>query len=270
MEKDRELKPRAKTSHLGRRRAEPSLELHLEPGDLRWDAEDQVGSISRESLALALIEHARVSAAGDEWIADEDGLRVYSTGARVVVEIEVRAEDREALSLRIDHAYDLAFDIARELRLDVFDSQVQQVVTPLRYESLFPRILDSSHRRARILDALRSRDGWRHCDSAPLPDRVALVSAELSALPASVWSKVGKPIGVLELEGEEVGSALRHLRSPFLAFGFGDGGPVAVVRIVRFATPVPGVHLVDVVSGGMHAATESLSESGRIAVLRST
>ena len=268
VEKDRELRRRTQAPRGGRRRAEPSLELHLEPADAGWHAEDEVGGISREALASALIDDTVTAPSGDEWLVEEQGIRIFSTGSRVVIELAVRGDDREQLSTRLDHAYDLAFDLSRALKLDVVDPQLQQVVTRPRYESQFPRILDASYRRARILDTLRSSDGWRHCADAPLPESVPLVSAELSSLPASVWSKVGKPIGVLELEGDEIATALKKLDdSPFLAFGFGDGGPVAVIRVLRFATPFPGTNLVDAVSGGMHRATEAIECGARLAVL---
>ena len=224
-----------------------------------FDSEDAFERLDRADLARAMEKQSDrlVQEASDEWIDSPTDARVLAGEDRVLIRLDLPDETREQLAQRLDRLYDLAFDLASSLRLDVADPQMGSVVTRLRYEQHFQRFLEAYYTRARTAVALSSRSGWTELDGdADRGSELPAIETELDGLPSSVWGKARRALGVLEFSGERALRALSALDAsrPFVAIVPPDvqpGDDAAILRVRRLVHPVAGLALVEVRAEGV-------------------
>lgn len=195
----------------------------------------------------------------DEWTDSPTEARLIVGQDRLLIRLVLPDETRDQLAHRLDRAYDLAFDLAQALRLEVVDPQLASVVTRFRYEQQFQRFLDAYYTRARTAAALNSNAGWTEFpDSGPFShdQGVTAVETEPEALPPAIWGAGKRPLGVLEFSGDRALVALEQLspQTPFLAIvplNAEPGDDAAVLRVRRLIWPVPGLVLAEIATEGV-------------------
>lgn len=264
MEKSRDRKSERSTRLRKGSRTEArslaTIELHLEstavsesddPLEPLLDRND-VRQVVSEELAERLVPEG-----SDEWTDSSTDARLLVGHDRLLLRMTLPDESREYLAQRLDKLYDLAFDLASPLRLEVVDPQVGSVVTRFRYEQHFQRFLDTYYTRARTAAALGSTTGWTEFGDATFGGTdVPAIETEPEALPPTVWGTGQRPLGVLEFSGERTLAALRQLtaENPFVAIvplNAEPGDDAAILRVRRVIHPLPGLALVDVATEGV-------------------
>ena len=210
-----------------------------------------------------------------EWISRDGRLRVLVGDERALIRFEMRDESDDLLARHIDRTFDLALDLARELSLDLTDSDLGSI-TRYRYEREFTRILDLYRSRARTAFALEKKDAWRELsrDSEPivLPALVHCIEAEPETLPAVVWSQRVRKVGPLELNGEQAAAVVAGVSPECPWFGIvrprsAGGDDVALLRITRLSNVEPGRVIVEAIAAGL---TRSLAIERDAASIRAT
>lgn len=234
----------------------PQAELYLESADgnafdrdaaLRWLREPDAGV-------------RQVGRDGDEWLDETGRIRVLLGEDRVLFRFQLADESQEQLARHLDRLFDLAFDLGRELSLEVVDPQLGSSPTRFRYESQFPHILDVYHRKARTAFALLREDAWSEVSSEgvalALPASAPAFDADPESLPPAVWSRRVKRVGPLEFHGDRSLAALADVTpdKPWFAItarGARDGDEVALLRVLRISRPAADVAIVEAVSAGL-------------------
>lgn len=267
-ERDRDLPvPRFRRGGRAEARALATLELHLQAmGDDPLEP-----SLDRDEVRRVLdrLDDRLTFDGQDEWIDASTRSRVIVADDRILVRTGLPDESREALAQRLDRAFDLAFDIASPLRLDVVDPQLGSIVSRSRYEQQFQRFLDAYYTRARTAVALASRKGWTELTDAPtaaVGDHVPAIETAVEDLPSAIWGRAQRDLGVLEFAGEKALAALARLdaRRPFVAIVPPEAQPgddAALLRIRRYVHPVSGLALAEVATGGL-ARIRTLDRDG--------
>jgi hypothetical protein len=235
------------------------VELHLESTEDRYDADPMEPLLDRAALRRAVEELSDrlVPEGTDEWLDSPTDARLLVGQDRLLLRLALPAESRDQLANRLDRLFDLSFDLASALRLEVVDPQMGSVVTRFRYEQSFQRILDVYYTRARTAAALASSPaGWTEFATDGVAGaKLPAIETEPDSVPAAVWSVTKRPLGVLEFAGERALAALAALdpAAPFLAIVPRDvepGDDAAVLRVKRLVHPVPGLALVEVSTEG--------------------
>lgn len=261
MEKTRDRKSdRAPPLRKGSRTEARSLsliEIHLESPDTSDDPAEAL--IDR--AVVRRVVHDRLSdrlipEGSDEWTDSPSEARLLVGQDRLLLRMTLPDESREYLAQRLDKLYDIAFELASALRLEVVDPQINSVVTRFRYEQQFQRFLDLYFTRARTAAALASNDGWTEFADTPLDiESVPAIETEPDALPPTVWGTGKRRLGVLEFSGERALAALAKLGpSPYLAIlppHAEPGDDAAILRVRRLIHPLPGLALVEVEAEGV-------------------
>lgn len=261
MDKSRDRSERTARLRKGSRteaRSLATIEIHLEATDA-GDVDPMEPLLDRAKVRRVVqdLGDRLIPEGSDEWSDSPTDARVLVGADRLLLRMALPDESREQLAQRIDRIYDLAFDLAGPLRLDVFDPQLGTPVTRHRYEQQFQRFLDSYFTRARTAAALASSAGWTHFEDAGSVDaEILAVETEPEALPPTVWSPTKKALGVLEFSGDRALAALDQIRPacPFLLIvplNAEPGDDAAVLRVKRLIRPVPGVALVEVAAEGV-------------------
>jgi hypothetical protein len=251
----REIPKRAEPERRKRERTYGSaVELYLEPPNARhlWETEGPLAAPLDRAAVVDLLDRTSGLSSfrqyADEWVHDDRRMRVVVGDGRLIVRFDLGDETREALASRVDALFDFCFELGRELSLDLIDPQTDTLVSPTRYEIVFPRILDAYHRRARIACVLRNPALWTPVAPAVRPVVVRAIQLAPDRLPASVWGKPGRAVGILEIADELLADTTHFAVLPPESF---VGDEVALLRIDRHARPVPGCLLVDPVSEGV-------------------
>lgn len=214
----------------------------------------KVRRVVQEELSDRLIPEG-----ADDWTDSPTEARLLVGQDRLLLRLALPDESRDQLAHRLDRVYDLAFDLAQALRLEIVDPQLSSIVTRFRYEQQFQRFLDVYYTRARTAAALNSSAGWTEFPERPFASAEATVAAietEPEALPSSVWGKGQRTLGVLEFSGDRALLALDLLTaaSPFLAIvplNAEPGDDAALLRVRRLIRPVPSLALVEVATEGV-------------------
>lgn len=262
MDKSREKSERTTRLRKGSRteaRSLATIEIHLEATETAvLDPMEPLLDRSRVRRIVEELTERLVPEGSDEWTDSPTDARVLVGQDRLLLRMTLPDESREQLAQRIDRLYDLAFDLAGPLRLEVVDPQLGTTVTRFRYEQQFQRFLDAYFTRARTAAALASNAGWtRFEDGGSFADaEVLAIETEPEALPPTIWSPTKRPLGVLEFSGDRALAALEQLRpeSPFLLIvplNAEPGDDAAVLRVKRMIRPVPGLALVEVAAEGV-------------------
>ena len=266
MDKTREREGRAETSTARLRKEREALslanvELHLEAASDRADADPLEPVLDRADVrhAVEQLSDRLVPEGSDEWSDVATDARLLVGADRLLVRFELgTADSREYLAQRLDRVFDLVFDLASALRLEVFDPQLQTAVSRFRYEQQFQRFLDAYHTRARTAAALISPEGWEDLGESELvpPSELPAIETEPEALPPAAWGRSRRALGVLEFSGERALRALSGVdrERPFVAIvppNAAPGDDAAVLRVRRLTRPVPGLALVDVGAEGV-------------------
>ena len=245
----------------------PHAELHLEA-----EAFDE--PLDRERVVRALQQTGGMRALSktqDEWLDEEGGARVLLAGDRVVLRMELVAETSGELAVQLDSLLDVAFALGERLRVDVRDPVLDILVSRSRVERVFPRLLDHYLRRVKTEVVLRDPTAWRvfpnpanaHDPAVALP----AFETDPATLPTAIWSRTGRPLGILELTGERTLAAVRALDPlcPLLVVvspGAKPGDDAALIRIVRVAESLPGAAIIEAVTAGV-LSVQSIDRSAQ-------
>ena len=179
-----------------------TIEIHLECTGVAESDDPMEPLLDRGSVRRVVhddLSERLVPEGSDEWSDSPTDARLLVGHDRLLLRLTLPDESRYQLANRLDKVYDLAFDLASALRLEVVDPQVGSIVTRFRYEQQFQRFLDIYFTRARTAAALASPTGWTEFAEATL-DTLDLpaIETEPEALPSTVWGSGRRPLGVLE------------------------------------------------------------------------
>ena len=206
-----------------------------------------------------------------EWVDESGRIRVLLGDERVVLRFQLLEESAESFARELDRLYETAFEIARAARLDVVDPQLSTVVTPFRFESQFPRILEAWSAHTRTALALQRDDAWSEVSSetAPLamPSEAPAFEAYPDQLPTTLWSRRVRKVGPLEFHGPKAAAAFADVAPgkewvAIVAPKSTGGDDVALLRVNRVSRPIAGVVVVEGLSAGLtrSIAIERLGE----------
>ena len=256
--RERERTTRLRKGSRTEARSLATVEIHLEATESA-DVDPLEPLLDRAKVrhAVETLSERLVPEGSDEWSDSPTDARVLVGQDRLLLRLALPDESRDLLAQRLDRVYDLAFDLASALRLEVYDPQVGTVVSRFRYEQQFQRFLDSYYTRARTAAALTSNAGWTKFDEAAVfADEVVAIETEPESLPPTIWSSGKRALGVLEFSGDRALSALEKLdpAKPFIAIvplNAEPGDDAALLRVKRLIRPVPGLALVEVASEGV-------------------
>lgn len=276
MDKSRDKSERTTRLRKGSRTEARSLaivEIHLEvtEGVEELDPLEPLLDRAKVRRAAQDLSDRLIPESADEWTDSPTEARVLVGQDRLLLRLALPDESRDQLAHRLDRVYDLAFDLAQALRLEIVDPQISSIVTRFRYEQQFQRFLDVYYTRARTAAALNSATGWTEFPEArpfvPAEATLAAIETEPEALPPTVWGAGQRALGVLEFSGDRALLALELLTAanPFLAIvplNAEPGDDAAVLRVRRVIRPVPSLALVEVGTEGVLRIRTLDRESG--------
>lgn len=213
--------------------------------------------------------HLFESDAIDTRVRDDLPVRLIVEGQRVAASFSLPKGSGEDLPGVLDAIFELCFNLSRELDLDVYDPQIDQLVTPSQYERRFQFILDHYTRRHRIAEALGRVDEWERSPEssgdASLLDTV--VRAPILSVPREVLPSRRRALrghfGPLELLGESAHRALEQATSHGYLIALIDaeerrrvGATAQLARIERYTRVAHGVWLAQLQALGLRTIEE--------------
>lgn len=200
----------------------------------------------------------------DTRVYDDISVRIIADGTRLAVSFSLPRGDGEDLPTVLDAIFDLCFTLAKELELEVYDPQIDQLMVPSQYERKFQFILDHYKRRQQIADALADIEAWEHAPEAA--DLDALLDAQVAApalqvprdiLPSRRRALRGR-FGPIEMLGESAHRALEAAIDDEFLIALVDaddpvrpGEQAQLARIERYTRVARGVWLVELQALGL-------------------